>query len=255
MAIEPRVLLLDEPFGALDAQVRRELRRWLREIHDATGHTTVFVTHDQEEALELADRVVVMSQGRIEQVGTADEVYDTPELAVRLRLHRRVELAAGQDRRRPAVGRRPHHRPCRARCPERRRHALLPPARRRTARRLRRLHRRNRRGKPPRRRHAPRRARDRRRQATHRDRASSRPRRCPQEPHRLPPAATRCFRRDGYAVCATSSANRAAPSPRACPEDLRRLRLSEQNSQRGRSRDKPADDDRSERLPLFACQR
>lgn len=78
MAIEPKVLLLDEPFGALDAQVRRELRRWLREIHDATGHTTVFVTHDQEEALELADRVVVMSQGQIEQVGTADEVYDTP---------------------------------------------------------------------------------------------------------------------------------------------------------------------------------
>jgi sulfate transport system ATP-binding protein len=78
MAIEPKVLLLDEPFGALDAQVRRELRRWLRDIHDATGHTTVFVTHDQEEALELADRVVVMSQGRIEQVGTADEVYDTP---------------------------------------------------------------------------------------------------------------------------------------------------------------------------------
>lgn len=78
MAIEPQVLLLDEPFGALDAQVRRELRRWLREIHDATGHTTIFVTHDQEEALELADRVVVMSQGRIEQVGTADEVYDRP---------------------------------------------------------------------------------------------------------------------------------------------------------------------------------
>jgi sulfate transport system ATP-binding protein len=78
MAIEPKVLLLDEPFGALDAQVRRELRRWLRDIHDATGHTTVFVTHDQEEALELADRVVVMSQGRIEQVGTSDEVYDTP---------------------------------------------------------------------------------------------------------------------------------------------------------------------------------
>ena len=78
MAIEPKVLLLDEPFGALDAQVRRELRRWLREIHEATGHTTVFVTHDQEEALELADRVVVMSQGNIEQVGTADDVYDTP---------------------------------------------------------------------------------------------------------------------------------------------------------------------------------
>jgi sulfate transport system ATP-binding protein len=78
MAIEPAVLLLDEPFGALDAQVRRELRRWLRDIHDATGHTTVFVTHDQEEALELADRVVVMSQGSIEQVGSADAVYDTP---------------------------------------------------------------------------------------------------------------------------------------------------------------------------------
>ncbi|MGV3491042.1 MAG: sulfate/molybdate ABC transporter ATP-binding protein [Devosia sp.] len=78
LAIEPRVLLLDEPFGALDAQVRKELRKWLREIHDTTGHTTVFVTHDQEEALELADRLVVMSQGKIEQVGTPDEVYDRP---------------------------------------------------------------------------------------------------------------------------------------------------------------------------------
>ncbi|OLP56583.1 sulfate ABC transporter ATP-binding protein [Rhizobium rhizosphaerae] len=78
MAVEPNVLLLDEPFGALDAQVRKELRRWLREIHDRTGHTTVFVTHDQDEALELADRVVVMSKGRIEQVGTPDEIYDAP---------------------------------------------------------------------------------------------------------------------------------------------------------------------------------
>ena len=78
LAIEPRVLLLDEPFGALDAQVRRELRKWLRDIHDRTGHTTVFVTHDQEEALELADRLCVMSQGRIEQVGSPDSVYDTP---------------------------------------------------------------------------------------------------------------------------------------------------------------------------------
>lgn len=78
LAIQPRVLLLDEPFGALDAKVRRELRHWLRELHDKTGHTTVFVTHDQEEALELADRVVVMSQGRIEQVGTPDEIYDRP---------------------------------------------------------------------------------------------------------------------------------------------------------------------------------
>ncbi len=79
MAIEPRILLLDEPFGALDAKVRKELRRWLREFHDRTGHTTVFVTHDQEEALELADRVVVMSQGAIEQVGSADDVYDRPQ--------------------------------------------------------------------------------------------------------------------------------------------------------------------------------
>jgi sulfate/thiosulfate transport system ATP-binding protein len=78
LAIEPRVLLLDEPFGALDAKVRRDLRRWLREIHDQTGHTTVFVTHDQEEAMELADRVVVMSEGRIEQIGTPDEIYDAP---------------------------------------------------------------------------------------------------------------------------------------------------------------------------------
>jgi sulfate transport system ATP-binding protein len=78
MAVEPNVLLLDEPFGALDAQVRKDLRKWLREIHDRTGHTTVFVTHDQEEALELADRVVVLNKGAIEQVGTPDEIYDSP---------------------------------------------------------------------------------------------------------------------------------------------------------------------------------
>ena len=78
LAIEPRVLLLDEPFGALDAKVRKELRRWLRKLHDEMGLTSVFVTHDQEEALELADRVVVMSNGKIEQVGTPDEVYETP---------------------------------------------------------------------------------------------------------------------------------------------------------------------------------
>ena len=78
LAIEPRLLLLDEPFGALDAQVRKELRRWLLEIHKETGHTTVFVTHDQEEALELADRIVVMREGQIEQVGTPDEIYDEP---------------------------------------------------------------------------------------------------------------------------------------------------------------------------------
>lgn len=78
LAIEPRVLLLDEPFGALDAQVRRDLRRWLREIHDRTGLTTVFVTHDQEEALELADRVAILNQGRIEQLGSPAETYDEP---------------------------------------------------------------------------------------------------------------------------------------------------------------------------------
>ena len=81
LAIEPKVLLLDEPFGALDAKVRKELRRWLRKLHDDIHITSVFVTHDQEEALELADRVVVMSQGRIEQVGSPAEVYDHPNSA------------------------------------------------------------------------------------------------------------------------------------------------------------------------------
>ncbi|CAN5537025.1 sulfate/molybdate ABC transporter ATP-binding protein [soil metagenome] len=78
LAVEPRVLLLDEPFGALDAKVRRDLRRLLREVHDRTGHTTLFVTHDQEEALELADRVAIFNLGRIEQVGTADDILDRP---------------------------------------------------------------------------------------------------------------------------------------------------------------------------------
>jgi sulfate transport system ATP-binding protein len=78
LAVEPDLLLLDEPFGALDAQVRVSLRRWLRELHDEFGLTTVFVTHDQEEALELADRVVVMNRGRIEQVGKPDAIYQDP---------------------------------------------------------------------------------------------------------------------------------------------------------------------------------
>jgi len=78
LAIEPRVLLLDEPFGALDARVRIELRRWLRQRHADLGVTTIFVTHDQEEALEVADRIVVMDHGRIEQVGTPAEVYARP---------------------------------------------------------------------------------------------------------------------------------------------------------------------------------
>ena len=78
LAIEPKVLLLDEPFGALDAKVRRELRRWLRRLHDEIQLTSVFVTHDQEEALEVADRVVVVNHGRIEQAGAPGHVYDNP---------------------------------------------------------------------------------------------------------------------------------------------------------------------------------
>jgi sulfate transport system ATP-binding protein len=78
LAVEPRVLLLDEPFGALDAKVRKELRRWLRRLHEEMHVTTVFVTHDQEEAMEVADRVVVMNEGKVEQVGSPDEVYESP---------------------------------------------------------------------------------------------------------------------------------------------------------------------------------
>ncbi len=81
LAVSPRVLLLDEPFGALDATVRKSLRKELRRIHDATGVTTIFVTHDQEEALELADRVAILNHGVIEQVGTPSEVYDAPASA------------------------------------------------------------------------------------------------------------------------------------------------------------------------------
>ncbi|MBB5052583.1 sulfate transport system ATP-binding protein [Afipia massiliensis] len=81
LAIEPRILLLDEPFGALDAKVRKELRRWLRQLHDEIHVTSIFVTHDQEEALEVANRVVVMDKGRIEQIGTPGDVYDNPATA------------------------------------------------------------------------------------------------------------------------------------------------------------------------------
>src|SRR5207248_10756959 len=78
LAIEPRVLLLDEPFGALDARVRKELRQWLRRLHDDVHVTSVFVTHDQEEALEVADEIVVINKGAVEQVGTPDQLYDEP---------------------------------------------------------------------------------------------------------------------------------------------------------------------------------
>jgi sulfate transport system ATP-binding protein len=96
LAIDPSVLLLDEPFGALDAKVRVELRRWLRRLHERTGQTTLFVTHDQEEALELADRVVVMREGRIEQVGTPDEIYRAPASAYVFDFIGRANALAGQ---------------------------------------------------------------------------------------------------------------------------------------------------------------
>ena len=95
LAVEPRVLLLDEPFGALDAQVRKDLRRWLRDIHVRTGQTTIFVTHDQDEALELSDRVAVLHGGRLQQVGTPAEVQDNPASVAVLRfLGDSLEIAA-----------------------------------------------------------------------------------------------------------------------------------------------------------------
>ncbi|MFP6558772.1 sulfate/molybdate ABC transporter ATP-binding protein [Paraburkholderia sp. B3] len=81
LAVEPKVLLLDEPFGALDAKVRKELRGWLRRLHDDLHISTIFVTHDQEEALEVADRIVVLNRGRVEQVGSPQDVYDRPQTA------------------------------------------------------------------------------------------------------------------------------------------------------------------------------
>ena len=95
LAVEPKVLLLDEPFGALDAKVRKELRRWLRRLHDEVHVTSVFVTHDQEEAMEGADRVVVMNQGRIEQQGAPDQVYDHPATPFVLQFLGDVNLLPG----------------------------------------------------------------------------------------------------------------------------------------------------------------
>jgi sulfate transport system ATP-binding protein len=97
LAVEPKVLLLDEPFGALDAKVRKELRRWLRRLHDEMHITSVFVTHDQEEAMEVADRIVVMNQGRIEQEGPPDEVYDNPATPFVLQFLGDVNLFHGRD--------------------------------------------------------------------------------------------------------------------------------------------------------------
>ncbi|MCS6971948.1 MAG: sulfate ABC transporter ATP-binding protein [Turneriella sp.] len=96
LAVQPRVLLLDEPFGALDAQVRKELRRWLRRLHDEIHITSVFVTHDQEEALEVADRVAILNKGKVEQIGTPDEVYRHPKTAFVLQFMGNVNLFHGR---------------------------------------------------------------------------------------------------------------------------------------------------------------
>lgn len=104
LAVEPKVLLLDEPFGALDAKVRKELRRWLRRLHDEVHVTSVFVTHDQEEAMEVADRIVVMNEGRIEQVGTPDEVYDHPATPFVLQFLGDVNLFHGRSEHAPGGG-------------------------------------------------------------------------------------------------------------------------------------------------------
>ena len=104
LAVEPQVLLLDEPFGALDAKVRKELRRWLRRLHDEVHVTSVFVTHDQEEAMEVADRIVVMNEGRIEQVGTPDAVYDHPATPFVLQFLGDVNLFHGRSEHAPGGG-------------------------------------------------------------------------------------------------------------------------------------------------------
>ena len=104
LAVEPQVLLLDEPFGALDAKVRKELRRWLRRLHDEMHVTSVFVTHDQDEAMEVADRVVIMNRGRIEQDGTPDEVYDHPRTPFVLQFLGDVNLFHGRFGHAPGGG-------------------------------------------------------------------------------------------------------------------------------------------------------
>jgi sulfate transport system ATP-binding protein len=103
LATEPSVLLLDEPFGALDAKVRQSLRRWLRRLHDDLHVTSVFVTHDQEEALEVADRIVIMNRGRIEQIGSPEEVYDKPASEFVLEFLGNVNLFHGRVERDKAV--------------------------------------------------------------------------------------------------------------------------------------------------------
>ena len=108
LAVEPKVLLLDEPFGALDAKVRRELRRWLRHLHDDVGITSVFVTHDQEEALEVADRIAILNKGKIEQIGTPEAVYENPASPFVLQFLGNVNLFHARDQGRKTEYVRPH---------------------------------------------------------------------------------------------------------------------------------------------------
>ena len=118
LAVEPQVLLLDEPFGALDAQVRKELRAWLRRLHDEVHVTTVFVTHDQEEAMEVADSIVVMADGKVEQIGSPDELYERAGQRLRDELPR----PGHQARRRAGAPARPRAAPpSRGRAPSPRR--------------------------------------------------------------------------------------------------------------------------------------
>ena len=114
LAVEPKVLLLDEPFGALDAKVRKELRQWLRRLHDEVHVTTIFVTHDQEEAMDVAEQIVVINDGLVEQTGPPRAIYEHPETRVRDELHRprqppRLDVRA--PARRPDPGRRPTRAP------------------------------------------------------------------------------------------------------------------------------------------------
>ena len=107
LAVEPKVLLLDEPFGALDAKVREELRAWLRRLHDEVHVTTIFVTHDQEEAMDVAEQIVVMNDGKVEQAGAPRDLYEHPRDGVRDELHRPGQPAR-HDVHPPARRRDPH---------------------------------------------------------------------------------------------------------------------------------------------------
>ncbi len=129
LAVRPQVLLLDEPFGALDAKVRKDLRRWLLRLHDELHVTSLFVTHDQEEALELADRVVIMNHGRVEQVGTPDEVYHSPASSFVYHFLGDVNLFHGRvEGSRAFVGRRRGRCALRPAAGERARAGVHPPA-------------------------------------------------------------------------------------------------------------------------------